>query len=220
MSDQIPAYGVFVINVDGTGELPPGNTLGPNGAALGQQTIAGDFNYLRLIDATDQNGNFYPLARLNVIVGRRSEAGIPLRMDGKIAGPTTTYQVQWIVQPAGFRVTAFAAKQASLGAGDLDVEAPPNITNITSSTGTTITTNQILVGTAPVLIVPAASTRTKCVIQNLAKSHPGFIGGPTVSDATGIILLPGESINLDGSTAAIWAIADFNSILLGTLVEQ
>lgn len=185
--------------------------------AAGNEDIPGLFSYVRVISAVDQNGNQALSALVNLQLARNSGDPIPMRINGavKVPGGTEFLRLSWAAQP-GLTVIVFASMQD--GGDGVQVEAPPSQQLVSSAVGTTITGSQVAIGTSAVMIQSALSTRQRFTLRNRG-SATVYLGGPGVTTANGFALDPGETITIDGTTCAIWAISSAANTPVHTLTE-
>lgn len=110
-----------------------------------------------------------------------------------------------------------AVKAASTPAATTDpalvVAVSPNNVVPVSLVGSTLNTNQILVGNTATLIIAANTNRKRLVLTNMGTTNV-FIGGSTVTSTTGEMLLgiPGFSLSIF-CTGAIYGAATANQLI-------
>lgn len=197
-----PNYQVFPINL----------------AIDGQQDIAGTFNYLRMVDAVDVNGNQALGALVTVKLARASGDAIPMRLNGLVRGQTDFYRIIWAAQPG---VTAtFLVSEEDRGTG-VEVEAPPTKQIIASGSGTSLTAARVNVTNVATVLDAGATTTQSRTVKNLDAAATLYIGGAGVTAAAGYPLLPGESLTVSGENAPLYAIAAAaGPFVAAVLVEQ
>lgn len=173
-------------------------------SSAGSQTIASFAGNLVLADAVDSNGDPALNVKLGVTLGTRDGQAIPLRYNGAVRSKNQRdIQLEWEAQ-SGVTATLF------LSYTDAVTVAPrPFKQIVTSSIGSGLSVDDVTVGTSAVLVLASNATRQKALVQSdQGNSGQIFVGPSGVAATDGIELSPGESLEIDGTTAAVYAISD------------
>lgn len=185
----------------------------------GQMDIPAIYTYLRVVDAYATATGVVSLdAKINVQPRRTGGDHIPMRLNGLVQLPRGSdfARITWAAQP-GTTVELFMSDQ-DRGAG-IDVEAPPTKQIVTSSIGTTLTCSAATVGVAAAQLVAANAARQSVTIVNNSVGTV-FIGqDATVTTANGLPVTAGQSLVIDKTTAAIWAIGSGAGLNVRLMVE-
>lgn len=214
LGKTVPNYWVTQIDLANTGENPAGSPTG-------RVTIMGNYNYLRLIYAANA-GTFNPSVLIFVSPKLNNDDAIPLGINGAIKGEVERYVITYTVQTAAPNtdlVTLFLSRPDDNGA-NIEVEAPPATQVVVAGSGTTFNASRASVGSAASKIIPYAGTRQQGWVRNLDTIATVYIGGAGVTAATGFPLDPGDSFDVSGSTADVWAITDSATVNVAILTEQ
>ncbi|MCL6577989.1 MAG: hypothetical protein K6T73_01200 [Candidatus Bathyarchaeota archaeon] len=87
-----------------------------------------------------------------------------------------------------------------------------------TTTSSSITADQVVVGESATVIVQANANRRSVIIRNQGSTDM-YIGGSEVTSSTGLLIKPDEAIVLDRTTAAIYGSTLSGSTTVGYLEE-
>ncbi len=186
----------------------------------GSQDIPTQFTYLRLVSATDINGNQALGTIINVQLGRGLSDKVPMQLNGlvKIPGGIDFARISWAAQ-ANITATLIVSDQDN--DSGIQVEAPPAKQLVTSGAGVTFMTSRVTVGAATTVIDPGTTTTQSRTIKNLDPIETIDLGNLAVASGAGFPLAPGETATLSGQNAPIYGIAPSGkSAIVALIVEQ
>ncbi len=179
----------------------------PDLSAAGQMDIPAQFTYFRMVRAFNPTTGVTDLDAIVFVQPRRSGGDeIPMQINGLVQLPAGTdfVRIRWDAQP-GTTVWLFMSDQAR--DGGVDVEAPPTKQIVTTAIGSVVTVAAVTVGVVAVLVAAANGLRQKLNIQNLGAADI-YIGPAGVTTATGTkVFAGGGSYEIEGTTAALYAIS-------------
>lgn len=186
---QQPNYSVFKIDLTNAGS----------------QVIDMEGDFFHFAGAFDQSGVLDLGATIRVQLGTAVDDDIPASVNTKIRGLTRRYRVSWEAQ-TGIMAEVLISRVSGPDEG-IEADTPPTRQLVTSATATGVGVAAVSVGTSAVLLRAASATRQSVTIRNNG-SGVIYIGPSGVTTATGFNVEPGESFTFEGTTTAIYGIAD------------
>jgi hypothetical protein len=170
----------------------------------GSLTFDATAGYLVLYDATNADGT----PALDVLMTCRPGAldadPIKMRYHTEIAIENPLRVLfEWAAQP-GVSATIFSSYGERVR-----VRPRPFKQLVSTASASGLADGPVTVGTTAVELAAANATRTGALIQNNASnSNSVWVGGSGVTTSDGVEITPGQSIVIDGTTAAIYGISD------------
>lgn len=202
VSGLIPVYNVLVINL--------GDTDGQTafGRLISQQT-----GFIK-VAFRDINGSPVNNVRIQVAFGMSNEDKLTLDYNGKVRCLVPVFEAGKLVGQQTvdqFRLFwnntpgVYAYVTISQNSTLFEDDTPNPIQSFTQSVAQTLGNGSVNVGTTATLILASASNRQSAIIVNNG-ANIIYIGGATVTTATGFPLQVGQAITLDKGYEAIYGV--------------
>lgn len=182
-------------------------------STAGTQWIERAFNFLRVVGYEDASGAEILTGKMSIVFGRSDAEAIPVRVNAGLKGNGDVARLTWAAQ-AGVYAIVVASQ------GDLTIDTPPSRSLVSTAGGTSIRT-VATTATTTATIVSNVAGRISVILRNDG-STDCFVGGSTVTATgtnKGMLLAAGETMTLDKSTAAVYAICASGSTSIVALEE-
>ncbi|TAN55357.1 MAG: hypothetical protein EPN20_20330 [Magnetospirillum sp.] len=188
----------------------------------GSDVIRIKANYFKLLWAGTIDADKRPAvtslsAMVECSVGQVEDDYLPLGINSLVAGEAHAYWLRWKSQPgvwAFFLISLIDPRSASI-----QIDAPPTSQIVTQAMGATVAMSSVSISTAA-LLAASSATRQKLTIKNTSAAATLYLGASAaVTSATGFPLAPGEGFTVEGSQAAVYAVASAGSIDVRLLAE-
>lgn len=177
----------------------------------GVDDIRIEANYFKLLWAGTLDGSGRPAvknlsAMVEVSIGTAVDDYIPMGINTLVSGKANRYRLRWNAQPGVWAFILISLVDPRTAA--IQVDAPPTSQIVTQAMGATLAASAATVGVVSSQVVAASVTRQKLTIKNNSASSTIYLGSDgAVTSATGFPLGPGEGFTLEGTQAAVYAIA-------------
>lgn len=167
----------------------------------GLYTIQQGFGYVHVFRFEDANGVAKLDGQIEVSFSVSEDDFIPMQYNNRVAWQADRGRIRWTAQPNTVVIVGIASDAREFAA---DTPNPKQL--VVSSGGSAVGASAVTVGTLAVVVAPTSLTRQKATIQNRGPA-PIYVGGASVTVASGIELPSGQSYTVTGTAADIYAIS-------------